>query len=424
MALPVGQVGAGEIGRAAQQLGHRRGHDVQHVLRGFARRHGGGLGLGRLARGLQRLLGLCAQRIPFAMAAQQLAGQPGEGSGIGVESLLPVTAACRTLLHRRPRLPHGGRHLEGRRVPAQLLARQRDLGVAQRRAVRLGRARTIRRAVTDIRLAAHEHRLVGTERAGHRAIERRRVVPIHIAQHRPAIGFEAARRVVVEPAAHLAVDGDAVVVVESHQLVEPPGAGQRTGLVADAFHQAAVAEKHEGAVVDDRVTRAIELLGEQLLRQRHAHGVGDALAQRAGGGFDAGRHAHFRVARRARAELAEALELVHRQVVAAQVQQRIQQHRAVAVGNDEAVAVDPARLCRVVAQVMAPQRFGNVGHAHRHAGMAGVGGLHGIHREDADGIRAELAQTLGGHCAWFHGFASVTRPTTSDGAPPTAGSSA
>ena len=147
---------------------------------------------------------------------------------------------------------------------------------------------------------------------------------------------------------------DAVVVVERDQLVELPGAGQRAGLVADAFHQAAVAEEDVGVVVDDRVARAVELGGQQLLGQRHADRVGDALAERAGGGLDARRDADLGVARRLAVQLAEVAQLAHRQVVAGQVQQRVEQHRAVAVGEHEAVAVGPVRVGRVVAQVACP----------------------------------------------------------------------
>ena len=80
------------------------------------------------------------------------------------------------------------------------------------------------------------------------------------------------------------------------------------------------------------------------------------------------------------------LELVDRQVVAGQVQQRVMQHRAVAVRQHEAVAVGPVRIGRVVPQVIAPQHLGDVGHAHRHAGMAGIGLLHGVHRQRADRV--------------------------------------
>ena len=95
---------------------------------------------------------------------------------------------------------------------------------------------------------------------------------------------------------------------------------------------------------------------------------------------------NFGMARRLAVQLAEVAQLAERQVVAGQVQQRVEQHRAVAVRQHEAVAVGPVRIGRVVAQVPAPQRDGDVGHAHRRAGMAGVGLLHGVHRQRADRV--------------------------------------
>ena len=208
------------------------------------------------------------------------------------------------------------------------------------------------------------------------------------ADHVPAIGGKAQGGVVDEPGRDGAVDRDAVVVVQRDQLVELPGAGQRAGFVADAFHQAAVAHEHIGVVVDDRVldiaVLAVELLGQQLFGQRHAHGVGDALAQRAGGGFHAGRDADLGVAGGLAVQLAEVLQLAHGQLVAGEVQQRVQQHRAVAVGQHEAVAVDPFGVARVVPQVVAPQRHGHVGHAHGGTGVSGVGLLYSVHGQGAD----------------------------------------
>ena len=154
--------------------------------------------------------------------------------------------------------------------------------------------------------------------------------------------------------------------------------------MADALHQAAVAQEGVGVVVHDLVAVAVEFAGQQLLGQRHADRVGDALAERAGGGLDAGGVAVFGVAGGLAVELAEALQLGDRQVVAGQVQQRVDQHRAMAVGEHEAVAVGPLGVGRVVAQVMTPQHLGDLGHAHRRARVAGVGLLHRVHRQGAD----------------------------------------
>ncbi|MPM56612.1 hypothetical protein SDC9_103421 [bioreactor metagenome] len=140
-------------------------------------------------------------------------------------------------------------------------------------------------------------------------------------------------------------------------------------------------------VVDDGVAFAVELLGQQLFSQRKAHRVGDALAQRAGGGFHAGGDAVLGVTSGFAVQLAEVLQLFDGQVVAAQVQHRIQQHRCVTVGEHEAVAVSPVRVGRVVLEVTSPHGHGHVGHAHRRTGVAGIGLLNGIHCECADRIR-------------------------------------
>ena len=146
-------------------------------------------------------------------------------------------------------------------------------------------------------------------RLGDRRVDRVDVVAVDVGDHVPAVGLEAPGRVVDEPGRDRAVDRDAVVVVERDQLVQLPGAGERAGLVADAFHQAAVADEDVGVVVDDRVAVAVELGGEQLFGQRHADRVGQALAERAGGGLDAGRDVDFGMARRLAVQLAEVAQL-------------------------------------------------------------------------------------------------------------------
>ena len=125
------------------------------------------------------------------------------------------------------------------------------------------------------------------------------IVAVHIGNDMPAVGFEALRRVIGEPAFDVAVDRDAVVVPESDQLAQAERAGERAGLVGDAFHQAAVTEESVGVVVDDAVTGAVELGCQYFLGQREADSVGDALTQWAGGCFNPGGVAEFRVARRA-----------------------------------------------------------------------------------------------------------------------------
>ncbi len=161
-------------------------------------------------------------------------------------------------------------------------------------------------------------------------------------------------------------------------------AGKRDRFLAHAFHQAAVARQAIGVVADD----AIAVAGiEQPLGERHADGIADPLPKRPGRGFDAGRMTIFGVARGLRAELAEILELLDIHLrIAGEIEQRIEQHRAVAGREHEAVAVGPIGIGGIELQEAREQHGGDVGHAHGHAGMAGIGLLHGIHGKRADRI--------------------------------------
>ena len=109
----------------------------------------------------------------------------------------------------------------------------------------------------------------------------------------------------------------------------------------NAFHHAAIAHERVGEVVNDVVARTVELRRQGLLSNRHTHSVCNTLTQRAGGGFYASGVAHFRVTWSFGVQLTEVFQLFDRQIVAGEVQQAIDQHRAVAVGQHEAVAVSP-----------------------------------------------------------------------------------
>ena len=310
---------------------------------------------------------------------------------------LPLRLARSALLTRVPARRDRRRDLEGRRRPADRFAGVADFVGAQGFAVRLGRASAGRRTAADGGAAIDQRGFVARRlRLGDRLRDRRHIMAVDRADDVPAVGAKPRRRVVREPAQHGAVDGDAVVVVQRNQLVELPGTGQGTGLVADAFHQAAVTKEHIAVVIDDAVARPVELVAQQLLGQRHAHRIGDALAERPGGGLHAGRETHLGMPRCLAVQLAETPELVDRQVVAAQMQQRVDEHRRVAIGQHETIAVRPVRMGRVVAQVLSPQGHGHLGHAHGRAGVTGVGLLHRVHGERTQGVGAFVALTVVG----------------------------
>src|SRR3546814_5112163 len=94
-----------------------------------------------------------------------------------------------------------------------------------------------------------------------------------------------------------------------------------------------------------------DVCSSDLFSQRHADRVAYALAQRPGRGFNARRNTHFRMTRRARMQLPEVFQFVYGQIVARQMQQRVNKHGAVAIGQHEAVAAGPGRIGRIVTQM-------------------------------------------------------------------------
>ena len=130
----------------------------------------------------------------------------------------------------------------------------------------------------------------------------------------------------------------------------------------------------------------VEARGQHALGERHPDRVREALAERPGGHLDARRHPALGMSGRARAPLPELLQILDREVVAAKMQARVEQHRGVAAREHETVAIRPVRCRRVVAEMAGEQPIGERGEAHGRAGMARFRPLDGIDREKADGV--------------------------------------
>ncbi|SSJ94082.1 Uncharacterised protein [Klebsiella pneumoniae] len=139
-------------------------------------------------------------------------------------------------------------------------------------------------------------------------------------------------------------------------------------------------------MVDDIVSRTVELRRQGFLGDSHPDRVSDTLAQRTGGGFHARGVADFRVARRFGVQLAEVFQLGYRQIVASEVQQAVDQHRTMAIGQDKTVTVSPGRIGRVMVEEITPQHFGNVSHTHRGTRVAGFGFLYSVHAQGANSV--------------------------------------
>ena len=373
-----------QISGSADQLRQQRRECLDGVLRGLA---AGDVRAIRLQLGDVGVSGFGkALRQRAAHAAGELCGQFRISSAIGREACVPLRFQPGAITLAPARIDVL-RDLEFGIRPMQRSAGGGRLVLAQRRAVRGLLAGLVRRTEANGGAAADQCRLVGRLQRGlDRGLDLDRIMPVHATHHVPAVGLETHRGVIGEPPVSIAIDTDVVFVPQRDELVQAQRARQRAGFVADALHQATIAEEHPGAMVDDGVAVAIEVPRQQLFSQRKANRIGQPLSQRPGGGFHARADMVLRMPRGLAAELAKRLQLLDRQVIAGQMQQRVLQHRAVAVGEDETVAIGPVRIGRIAVEVVVPQHLGDVGHAHRHARMAGIGGLHRVDGKEADGV--------------------------------------
>ena len=165
-----------------------------------------------------------------------------------------------------------------------------------------------------------------------------------------------------------------------------PGEGDR--LHRHTFLHAAVAGEADDVVIENLVVFRVEPRLGHLRRDRHADAVRHALTERSRGGLDAARGvSQFGVTRCLGAELPEAFDLLKRHVrVTAQVQPRVEEHRAVAGAEHEAVAVEPLGMIGAMMQRVAEKHGADFRAAERQAEMTAVAGVNGVHGEAARGV--------------------------------------
>ena len=293
------------------------------------------------------------------------------------------------------------------------LLRRPDLGLAERRSVRLRGVDRVRRRVRDVRPEDDQRGAVFLGLGcRERAEERVEILGVVDVLDVPAVGLEALALVLGrEREGRRAVDRDVVVVVDVDEPTEAEVAGDRGGLLGDALHHVAVGADRVDPRVDDLVMRPVVAVGEEALRDRHPDAVREALAERPGRRLDAGGVAPLGVAGRPRAPLPELLQVVEREVVAREMERRVLEDARVTGGEDEAVAARPVRIGRVVAHHVAVEEVGDGRERHRRAGVPGVRLLHRIHRERANRVD-RLGAGVRGHGLVEHIARSVAAAST------------
>jgi hypothetical protein len=149
--------------------------------------------------------------------------------------------------------------------------------------------------------------------------------------------------------------------------------------LGDTFLQAAIAEEGENMVVEDGVGSRVKASGGTFAREREAHGISDALTERAGGGFYAGSFVELRVARGDRVELAEIFHFLARNSVTREVEPSVKKHRAVTCREEKTVAIQPAWSAGLIAENFAEKHGTNLCATEWKPQVTGGAGVNGIH---------------------------------------------
>ena len=390
--LGLGIVGRRQVRRTANGDTQLAIDDVQRLFGEFARARGGLVGAEALLQGNNRRAQRGGQHIAdgileiLLLAAGRKPGVPG------VMLRLAARANGAPLVQQ---IIGNDKGLAG---PVECLARRRNRLGAGRIAMRLlragaGQAKANRRAAGD----QHRARCILCRRQSAGDI----IGVLAIATvGDPARRLEARHFIGRSGQRGGAVNGDVVVVPQHDQALGLQMPGQRNRFVGNAFFQIAVRGDDIGLVIDQLAAIARV---QMPLRNRHAHGIGDALAQRPGGGFDARQMAIFGMACAGAADFAEILDVIQGDAwIPGQPKQRIEQHRAMARRQHKAVAVGPVGVAGIEFQELAEQHGGGIGHAQRQARMTRFCRLHRVHRKGADDIGKfadfGLFQRCGGAC--------------------------
>jgi hypothetical protein len=225
------------------------------------------------------------------------------------------------------------------------------------------------------------------------------IVRVGHLHHLPAVAGKPRGHVFAESQLGCPFDSDLVVVVNPTQVRQLEMPGQRGRLVRDAFHHVAVAAQGVGVEIEQGQAGPIVVRRQPPRGDGHTHAIAHPLTERPGRHFHAAGMAVLRMARAAAIQLAEVADIVQRHgrlgggpplvvelLHAAQVQHRVEQHRGVTAGEDEAVAARPAGIVGIVPQPLVVEQVGDGGQGHGGARMPALGRLHRIHRQGPNGI--------------------------------------
>ena len=220
----------------------------------------------------------------------------------------------------------------------------------------------------------------------------------------PAVGLEALEHILGQHQVGVAFDLDAVGVEDHGQVAELLVGREGSGFAGDALFDVAFAADDPDVVVERGFAcRGFRIKQTALvaLAVGETDGGREALAQRAGGHFDARGQTVFGVARGAGVGTAtEVLQIIQGQAIAREVELNVLGEGGMTAGKNETVAAFPLGIVRIMLDEVLVQRVGDRRQRNGGAGVAVSRTFNRVSREDLghlDGTLVELGLLEFGH---------------------------
>ncbi len=212
----------------------------------------------------------------------------------------------------------------------------------------------------------------------------------------PAIGLETLEHILSQHQVGVAFDLDAVGIEDHGQVAELLVGSEGCGFAGDALFDVAFTADDPDVVVERGLafrSFRIEQTALEALAVSETNCGGKALAQRAGGHFDARSQAVFRMARGTGVRAAtEVLQVIQGQAVAGEVQLNILGEGSVSAGKDEAVATFPLGIVRIMLDEVLIQGIGDGGQGNGGTRVAVACTLNRVGRKDLGHLDGALVQ--------------------------------
>mmetsp|Transcript_6851 Transcript_6851/g.13635 ORF Transcript_6851/g.13635 Transcript_6851/m.13635 type:complete len:272 (-) Transcript_6851:81-896(-) len=189
----------------------------------------------------------------------------------------------------------------------------------------------------------------------------------------------------------MAINGNAVVIVQSNQLSESPMPGKGSSFGRNTFHVATISHDDICVVINQVHSRLVVASCQVLLSNCKSNCISNSLSQWPSCDFDSLGQEILWMSWGLRSPLTELLQVLNSHVVSHQVKERVVKHRSVSSGQNKAITTQPGYVFWIGCHEILEEDIGHGSTPHRKSRMSRVSLVHTINRKETNGIDCQLS---------------------------------